>query len=185
MMPLSHTEHMIHLLMSGDLYDSMYFETMAEVMTLHGLDTSHDEAMDAYDTCSLLGYPRGGTPKAWDLTHNGGTLDFPSIEEMFYCQALNCDNQISTEDHAWDSLCGDCLEESNEAVPREPRTSDTIRGGGGDNCRCGHPNPSRTCRGCFGPLCIACRPRYPITGALWLYHWECMSPEQKRRFNRA
>ena len=184
---LDRTTHMSHLLLSGYLWDSMHFEEIAEVMTAHGLDTTHNQAMDAYENCTKLGYPRGGTPKAWPPVYDEGTSDFPhiEIEEAFYCQDLNCGNQISTEDHARDGLCGDCLEESNEAVPREPRTSDLTRGAYADNCKCGHPNPRWTCRGCSGPLCNGCRPRYPITGALWWYHWECMSPEQKRRFNRA
>ena len=59
-----HTQHMSNLLWIGHLYDSMPFETMAEVMTLHGLDTTHAQAMDAYDNCWILGYPQGGNPKA-------------------------------------------------------------------------------------------------------------------------
>lgn len=186
---LDHTTHMNHLLLSGYLWDSMHFEEIAEVMTVHGLDTTHNQAMDAYENCTKLGYPRGGTPKAWPLvhpSHNEGASGFPHIDEAFYCEAMNCDNQISTEHHARDGLCEDCRASSREAVPREPRTSDLTGKTRfyGKNCRCGNPNHRFTCR-CGGHLCSGCCPRNPITGALTLSHWDCMTLEQKRRFNRA
>jgi len=187
-MPLCHTEHMSHLLLFGDLYDSMPFETMAEVMTAHGLDTTHGQAMDAYDDCTRLGYPRGGTPKAWDLTYDGGTLDFPSIEEMFYCE---CNNDIPSEDHARDGgLCEDCRE-VNETI--EMRNSGLVEHTGRqsndpDECKCGRDsrNTRMICAGCAGPLCYSCAPQTPLPGhrRYWRYHWDCMPPHLKGRFKR-
>ena len=178
---LDRTTHMSHLLLSGYLWDSMHFEEIAEVMTAHGLDTTHNQAMDAYENCTKLGYPRGGTPKAWDCMTTLGTFDPPRAEEMLYCEAWICNNVVTE-----DGLCEDCQLSSREAAPREPRISDLTGKTRfyGDNCRCGNPNHRFTCR-CGGNLCRGCCPRNPITGTLTLSHWECMTPEQKRRFNRA
>lgn len=73
---MSHTEHMANLLMEGIIWQSMHFEEIAHIMTLYGLETTESEAMDAYDHCMFLGYPRGGTPNAFSLVDRNGELTY-------------------------------------------------------------------------------------------------------------
>ena len=68
---ISHTNHMSNLLMEGIIWQSMHFEEIAYIMTLYGLETTESEAMDAYENCMSLVYPRGGNPNA-----------FPSLIKM-------------------------------------------------------------------------------------------------------
>tara|TARA_B100000902_G_C26733887_1_gene632716 strand:+ start:220 stop:555 length:336 start_codon:yes stop_codon:yes gene_type:complete len=72
--------------MQGIIWESMHFEEIALVMTLYGRDTTESEAMDAYENCILLGYPRGGNPNAFPLVDRNGeftyTLEEPNLFEI-------------------------------------------------------------------------------------------------------
>ena len=82
MKEISHTQHMVNLFMEGEICQSMKFEEIAHIMTLYGLETTESEAMDAYNNCMRLGYPRGGNPNAFQLVNKEGKLTHMTSESV-------------------------------------------------------------------------------------------------------
>jgi len=180
MINISHTNHMSHLFLRQIIWQSMHFDEIAEVMTQHGLETTESQAMDAYDNCMELGYPRGGIPSAWDLGSIGSRK--PIWLELLECETTSCDNKVR---RAGD-LCSDCNYENAKAENPSKEALDSKQyPNKNDGCRCGKRDPHWNCTVCHYPLCASCCPRIPITGTLFLQHYECLTPSRRKRFVEA
>ena len=177
MINISHTNHMSHLFLRQKIWESMHFNEIAEIMTQYGLETTESQAMDAYDNCMELGYPRGGIPSAWDLGPIGSRKSI--WLESFECETTSCDNKVI---RAGD-LCSDCkfYAETHFNANETPKFKRYPE----DRCRCGQRKPHWNCTVCHYPLCASCCPRIPVTGTLFLQHYECLTPSRRKRFDEA
>ena len=179
MINISHTDHMSHLFLRQIICQSMHFDEIAEVMTVYGLETTESQAMDAYNNCMELGYPRGGNPSAWDLGSIGSKK--PVWVEYLECETTSCDNEVRIAG----DLCSDCDYQNAKALARISSEALGSRQYPEDRCRCGKKRFHWNCTVCHYPLCASCCPRIPITGTLFLQHYECLTPSRRKRFIEA
>mgnify|MGYP006188743973 CR=1 FL=1 len=179
---ISHTDHMHNLFLQGRIYQSMHFPEMAQVMTHYGLQTSEMEAMDAYDDCMFLGYPRGGNPSSWDLN----SISSRSSRWLEYseCSFMSCSNEVKISG----DLCTECISNDQShndwVLINQELNSRGSKSRHSDKC-CGQEHTKYTCTQCHGPLCMTCIPRIPVTGTFMLQHYECMSASQRKRYEKA
>ena len=181
---ISHENHMANLFLQEILYSSMTFPEIAIVMSLFGLETTENEAMDAYDNLCLLGYPRGGSPTSWAL---GGPIDSSSPRWIEYieCRFMGCNNEVQGSD----DLCQDCVEEDEKINNWKLINSELNNGSSAlkkaNKTCCGQEHTKFSCTQCHGPLCMNCILRIPVTGVFLLQHYGCMSDSQRKRYEKA
>jgi hypothetical protein len=182
-----HTEHMINLFLQGIIFDSMIFEEIAAIMSECGLQTTVSEAMDSYENCRKLGYPRGGVTSAWNL----GSIDdrFPNSIEYSECKFMSCNNSVEVNGN----ICAECqiLDDNvnnwiliNHELEKEHLISSSWQESSG-KCHCGVKHTRYNCTLCLMPLCTSCMPRKVTNGTLMLQHYECLNQHQQQKFDNA
>jgi hypothetical protein len=184
---ISHETHMNNLFLRGILYSSLSFVEMALVMSRFGLETTENEAMDAYDNLVLLGYPRGGIPSAWNLGPIGDRS--PNSIEYSECKFMSCNNSVEVNGN----LCAECqiLDDTvnnwiliNHEYENELLISSSWQESSG-KCHCGVKHTKFNCTLCLMPLCTSCMPRKVTNGTLMLQHYECLNQHQQQKFDSA
>lgn len=183
MINISHTSHMSNLFLKGIIWDSMHFNQIAEIMTQNGLETTESGAMEAYDNCMELGYPRGGNPSAWNLGPIGSSS--PRWIEYSECEYMSCGNEVERVG----DLCSDCITldeaDNNWVLINHELTTRGSAPHHTDRCRCGKRHTTLTCTQCLSPLCMSCTPRIPAQFHLLHQHYECMTFLQRMRLVKA